>query len=315
MEQIEQNPFLGMIDVGQAEQTFNKFRINNKDNQDAQLQVLSDLLAALLGADEPLTGDSDDFHNFAVTVSKVANDNKNAYTIVREGLKIHSANTDLLADAIMYGANIGEKEECEKWYDVLLSVDKSCWTWRAFSFTITYLIDMYASSENRVATIDQILALAKEYQKFLPDNEDAWISLYRVYERFNQRSSGIEVLEEAIGKFRFCPKCWLRYADIMIDDGEYEKAEPIIKKMLRNPTTTEHINTSYMYFLDGQCKMARLMDSDAYEIGEINEADVRRIYRSFRLARKSQGLRDNTDQRIEEYIDRLTIETGIEFEE
>lgn len=315
MEPKEQNPFLGMVDVGQAELTFNQFRINNKDNQDAQLQVMSDLLEALFGAGEPLTGDSDDFHNFAVTVSKVANDNKNAYAIVREGLKIHAVNTDLLADAIMYGANTGEKEECEKWYNVLLSVDKSCWTWRAFSFTITYLMDIYASSENSVATIDQILALAEEYQNYLPDREDAWISLYRVYERFNQRTRGIEVLEEAIAKFRFCPKCWLRYADIMIDDGEYEKAEPIIKKMLRNPTTTEHINASYMYFLDGQCKMARLMDSDAYEMGEISEADVRRIYRSFRLARKSPGLRENVDQRIEEYIDRLTIETGIEFEE
>lgn len=315
MKQKEQNPFWGIVDVGQAEHTFNLFRINNKDNRDAQLRVMSDLLDALLGADEPLIGDSDDFHNFAVSVSKVANDNKSAYAIVREGLKIHNVNSDLLADALMYGANAGEKEECEKWYNVLLGVDKACWTWRAFSFTITYLMDIYASSENSVATIDEILALAEGYQKCLPDCEDAWISLYRVYDRTNQRTKGIEVLEEAIAKFRFCPKCWLRYADIMVDDGKYEKAEPIIKKMLRNPITTEHINTSYMHFLDGQCKMARLMDSDAYEMGEINEADVMRIYRSFRLARKAQGLRENVDQRIEEYIDRLVVETGIEYEE
>lgn len=315
MERIEQNPFRGMVDVGQAEHVFNQFRINNKDNRDAQLHVLSDLLDALFGAEAPLTGDSDDFHNFAVTVSKVANDNKNAYAIVREGLKIHTVNSDLLADALMYGANAGEKEECEKWYNVLLGVDKSCWTWRAFSFTLTYLMDIYASSENSVATIDEILVLAGEYQRYLPDCEDAWISLYRVYDKINQRAKGIEVLEEAIAKFRFCPKCWLRYADIMVDDGEYEKAEPIIRKMLRNPITTEHINTSYMYFLDGQCKMARLMDTDAYELGDINAAEVMRIYRSFRLARKSHGLRENIDQRIEEYIGRLTIETGIEYEE
>lgn len=313
MEQSNQNPFRGMTDVGQAEHTFNQFRLEHGVEKDAQFRLLSDLLDALLGEGEQLTGDSDDFHNFAVTVSKVANDNKNAYAIVREGLKIHNINTDLLADALMYGANAGKKEECEQWYRVLLTVDKSCWTWRAFSFTLTYLLDLYSSSENSIATIDDILNLAEEYQKHLPDQEDAWISLYRIYDKTNQKSKGIQVLEEAISKFRFCPKCCLRYADLMIDEGEYEKAEPIIRRMLRNPKTTEHVNTAYMHFLDGQCKMARLMNSDDYWDGVVNEEDVQSIYRSFRLARKSQGLRESVNQRIEEYIDRLTLETGVEY--
>lgn len=313
MEQMNQNPFWGMTDVGQAEHTFNQFRIDNPNKKDAQLKLLSDLLDALLGAEEKLNGDADDFHNFAVTVSKIANDNKNAYAIVREGLKIHNINTDLLADALMYGANSGEKDACRHHYAVLLGVDKSCWTWRAFSFTITYLMDMYASSDSSLATIDEILNLAKEYQSYLPEKEDAWISLFRIYDGTNQRSRGIQVLEEAIDKFRFCPKCWLRYADIMMDDGEYEKAEPVIRKMLRNPKTTEFINTSYMYFLDGQCKMSRLMDSDAYYLGEVKEEEVCRIYRSFNLARKAQGLRESVNQRIDEYIDRLEIETGFSY--
>lgn len=315
MEQTGQNPFWGIIDVGQAEHVFNQFRTNNPNNTDAQLTVLSDLLDALFGAEELLIGDADDFHNFAVAVSTVANDNKNAYAIVREGLKIHTLNADLLADALMYGANTGEKSECDIWYKKLLEVDKSCWTWRAFSFTITYLLDMYSSSENSVATIDDILELTRKYQEYLPDREDAWISLHRVYERTNQQAKGVRVLEEAIEKFQFCPKCWLRYADIMIDKGLYEKAEPIIKKMLRSPNATEHINTSYMYFLDGQCKYAKLMSTEGYDSGEVDERAVRMIYRAFTLARRSQGLRENTNQRIEEYIDRIAIETGIEYDD
>ena len=315
MESVGKNPFWGMSDVGQAEHTFNQFRTKNPNDTEEQLAVLSDLLDALFGTEDPLIGDADDFHNFAVAVSTVANDNKNAYAIVREGLKIHTVNTDLLADALMYGGNTGEKNECDQWYRKLLEVDKSCWTWRAFSFTITYLLDIYSSSANSIASIEDILKLAEEYQKYLPDREDAWISLHRVYERTNQRAKAINVLEEAIEKFRFCPKCWLRYADIMIDDGEFEKAEPVIKKMLRNPNSTEHINTSYMYFLDGQCRFTRLMASEAYDNGDVDEREVRMIYRAFRLARKSQGLRENTNQRIEEYIDRIAIETGIEYEE
>lgn len=314
MEQEQRNPFLGINDVGQAEKLFDEYRIKYPKDTDGQLRVLSELLDALFATEDQITGEADDFHNFAVTVSRVANDNKDAYAVVREGLKIHDINTDLLADALMYGANAGEKADCEKWYEVLQRVDKSKWTWRAFSFTITYLLNLYASSESGGTTIDDILSLAKEYQKNLPDDESAWISLYRIYDRTNQRAKGVEVLEDAIKKFQSCPKCWLRYADAMLDDGFYKKAEPVIKKMLRDPNTTEHVNTSYMYFLDGKCKMAKLMDSDDYWDGEVDEKEVKKIYRSFALARKLEGLRENVNQRIEEYVNRLSFETGVPYE-
>lgn len=310
----EKNPFVGITDVGQAEHMLNKFRMEHPDEQESLLQMLSDMLEALLTSEEDLSGDADDFHNFAVTISKVANDNKNAYAIIKEGLKIHDVNTDLLADALLYGANSGAKEECSNWYHILQSIDKSRWTWRAFSFTITYLLDLYASKEKNACPIDDILNLAMQYQQYRPDAEDAWISLYRIYDETNQRKKAVEVLEDAIKTFRFCPKCWLRYADTMIDYGEYEKAEPIIKKMLRNPNTSEYINSSYMHFLDGQCKMAKLMETEAYYEGNIDEQAVWSIYRSFQLARKAKGLRENINQRIDEYIDRLMIDTGIELE-
>lgn len=314
MDNKEQNPFIGIADVGQAEHILNKFRMDNPDESDALLQMLSDLLGALLMSNEELCGGADDFHNLAVTISKIANDNKNAYAIIKEGLKIHEVDTDLLADALLYGYNAGAKEECEHWYCVLVSIDKSRWTWRAFSFTITYLLNLYASEAKSGFTIGDVLNLATEYQQYRPDEEDAWISLYRIYNETNQQQKGIKVLEEAIKKFRFCPKCWLRYADTMVDYGDYEKAAPVIKKMLRSPNTSEYINPSYMHFLDGQCKMAKLMDTDDYDNGNIDEHLVRSIYRSFQLARKSQGLRESTNQSIDEYIERLTIETGIEFD-
>lgn len=313
MTNQENNPFIGITDVGQAEHILNKFRMENPNEQDALLKMLSDLLDALLASGAELCGEADDFHNFAVTISKVTNDNKNAYAIIREGLKIHNIHTDLLADALLYGYNAGAKEECRQWYDVLLTVDKSRWTWRAFSFTITYLLNLYASAENNICSIDEILNLAMQYQQYRPDTEDAWISLYRIYDAINQRKNGIAVLEDAINQFRFCPKSWLRYADAMIDYGEYEKATPVIQKMLRNPNTSEYINASYMYFMDGQCKMAELMAQEDYSSGNIDANAVESVYRSFRLARKAKGLRESTNQRIEEYVDRLVIDTGIEF--
>lgn len=314
MENNRVNPFAGIADVEQAEQILSNFRKENLDDLEAAQQLLKNLVTALLTAKSQLCGDADDFHNFAVSISKISNDNRGAYSIVKEGLKIHNVNTDLLADALMYGYSCGEKEECETWYAALQNVDKSRWTWRAFTFSINYLLEIQGSSPAQNFSTDVILALAQEYKSIKPDKEDAWIAEHNIYRRTNQHEKAIAVLEEAIKKFRFCPKCWLRYADIMMDYGEYEKVLPIIKKMLKNPNTTESINTSYMYFLDGQCKLAMLMDTPEFEKGTIDEAKVTSIYRSFQLARDSEGIREDIERRINGYINRLSIETGIPFD-
>lgn len=314
MSNERNNPFADITDVGQAEDLINQFRRDYPDDIEGARSVLKDLLEELIAPDIQICGDANDFHNFAITISRLANDNKSAYAIVRKGLKIHETNTDLLADALKYGYNCGEKEECKNWYQVLHSIEKTRWSWRAFSFTIEYLMDLYSSTEKNDFSIDDILKLVKEYQERLPDEEDAWVSEQYIYENTNQRQKGIMVLENAIEKFRFCPKCWLRYADIMIEKGDYEKAEPIIRKMRRNPKTCESINTSYMFFLDGLCKMTKLLNTDEYEAGEVDEHEVLIIYRAFQLALKSSGLRENTKRRIDEYIARLVLETGIEFD-
>ncbi len=307
------NPFLGMKDVGQAEEILNQYRRDHQNDLSGAEKAIRMLLDALFSSDEPLTGDANDFHNFSVSIAKIMNDNGLATKIVIEGLKIHRINTDLLADAIKYGYNCGMKKECAQWYEILCSIDKAKWTWRAFSFSIDYLLDEFQSSGSNAYTIQDIFNLAEEYKKALPDEEDAWLSEQKIYRQTNQEEKGVQVLEDAIAKFNFCPKCWLRYADIMMDQGHYEKAEPIIQKMRRNPKTTESINTSYLYFIDGQCKMWRLINTDEYEEGEVEDRAVMKVYIAFRLSLHSPGLRESTKQQIEEYIDRLTMETGINF--
>lgn len=312
-ERKEQNPFIGITDVGQAEDILNQFQRDNPDDIDGAEKILSAMLEALFMPNVQLTGDADNFHNFAVIIARVTNDNKNTLRIIKEGLKIHDKNTDLLADAITYGLNCGEKDACNVWYRTLLSIDKSRWTWRAFSFTIDYLLEIYTSNESDDFSVDDILKLTKEYQMMKPDEEDAWVCEYKIYESTNRINEGIKVLENAMEIFRFCPKCWLRYADIMMDRGDYEKAEPVIKKMRRNPKTGEAINISYMFYLDGLCKMTKLMDTDEYEEGEIDERAVYRIYKSFQIALSSSGLRENTKRQIDEHLSRLTKETGIDY--
>lgn len=308
----ENNVFAGITDVGQAEDLLNRYQRDTPNDFDGTEKMLNDLLAALLVPDVQLTGSADNFHNFAVSISKISSDNRDALAIVCEGLKIHPTNTDLLADAIRYGYNCGEKEKCAYWFKTLQNIDKSKWTWRAFSFSIDYLLGEYTSSESGV-TQEYILQLAKCYQEYKPDEEDAWVSEYEIYENSNMHQKGIAVLEQALEMFRTCPKCWLRYADIMMDYGEYEKAEPIIKKLRKYPKSGESINISYLFSLDGQCKMGKLMDMEGYEDGQIDKYEVLKIYKTFQLALSSPGLRDSTKQQINEYITRLEMETEVQY--
>lgn len=319
-ETQKDNPFKGIKDVGQAESILNQFRRDNQGNEDGAENLLHDLLEALFENEDSLFGDANDFHNFAVSISKLTQDNQNATRIIKAGLKIHPMNTDLLADAIKYGYNCGEKAVCKQCYCTLQSIDKSRWTWRAFSFSKDYLMDEWTSNIQNDYSIDDIFKLVHEYQTHKPDAEDAWLCEFEVYEATNRKEEGIKVLETAINKFRFCPRCWLRYADLMMDRGEYEKAEPVIRKMCRNPKSGDTINASYMYFLDGQCRLTRLFESNEYEEYDDDEdaavkveKEVWKVYKSFRKSLTSSGLRENVKAQIDEYITQIENDTNIHF--
>ena len=314
MENESKNPFVGMVDVGQAEIILNQYRKDNPTNMSGAEELIDNLLEALNKAAQ-LIGEADDFHNFAVSISRVTSDSQKTLEIVQAGLNIYPQNTDLLADAIKYGYSCGEREKCKQWYQTLTKVDKSRWTWRAFSFSIDYLLAEWTSSNQSDYSIEDILNLAKEYQTRIPDEEDAWLCEFEIYDGTNQREKGILVLKRAIEKFRFCPRCWLRYADILMDRGEFEEAEPIIRKMCKNPKTIEKINASYMYFLDGQCKLQKLYNSEAYDNDEVGEKDVRPVYKAFKRALSARGPRENVKSQINEYIAALSSETGIDFED
>lgn len=314
MDNQRENQFNGITDVGQADDLLSQFMRDYPAETSGAADMLADILEALRNNEEEnLTGTATDFHNFSVRITKITNNNRDAFYIVKEGLKIHEANTDLLADALRYGSNCGEKEECNKYYEQLMALDRTHWTWRGFSFLIDYMLEKYASGEGENIAIEDILKICEDYKKIKPDEEDAWLSEQEIYETINQPEQGIKVLKEAIEKFEFCPKCWLRYADIMMDKGKYEEAEPIIRKLKSYPKSGEDVNIGYMYYLDGICQMTKFKHTEEYENGEIDETEVRKIYRSFRLALASSDIAENTKNKITEYIKLFAMETDVEY--
>ena len=302
----------GLSDVGQAEEILNRAQRDNRNNSDIIEELAQRLLDDLFKDNKSLTGNGDEFHNFAVSISKVIGENRASLEIVKKGLDIHPNDTDLLADGILYGRNCGDTELCMDYYKRLMLIDKSRWTWRAFSFSIDYLIDGPAPEDGDSPSFNDILTLVKDYQRYLPDKEDAWSSEFDLYREYNRRSEGKRALLEADKKLNYCPQCWLKLADYEHEDGNYEDALKYTRKIRKRPSSSVHVNMAYVFFLEGQCKYEELMDkNELYFEGTVEEDDVLKVYQLFRLAMTSTGLRREYKDQINALIDRIETETDV----
>ena len=274
---------------------------------------LYDIIDSLLSDDaKSINGSADDFHNFSVTIIRVSSDYETAMEIIQAGLRIHFTNTDLLADAIRYGYNCGMYEDCKKCYQKLQQIPRKLWTWRAFSFSIDYLLDNLGTitdlSEKGVESrIEGILALSKEYQDYFPDNEDSIYSEFEIYRTTNQMDKGLEILKAANEKSKPCPKCWFRYADMLVERNKIAEAGLLIKKLKGMAFEDIPVDFSYVSYLDGVCKMSDLFAADEY-----TEDEVKKIYTLFRKALKYSSINQNIKRKISQQIERLEIESDIE---
>ncbi|MBR3817142.1 MAG: hypothetical protein IKJ27_10520 [Clostridia bacterium] len=281
----------------------------DSDGKEAAEEVLDKIMKSLSEENKLIEGLADDFHNFSVSILRQYNNYRTALQIVELGLKNYEENTDLLADAIRYGSCCGKTNKCKEWLSVLLKIDRTKWTWRAFSFSIEFLLSQYLSYSGK--DIESIIALTKEYQTYFPNDEDGWRREQEIYSKTNHYQKSILVLEEAINRFKFCPRCWLRYADLMMDEGEYEKAAPIIEKLRRNPLSMDSVNISYVYYLDGLCKMTKLKHSIDYTNNIFNEEAILEIYRLFYNSISHSDIKSSIKVKIKDQVKSLEIETNI----
>lgn len=260
-----------------------------------------------------ISGSADAFHNFAVSCIKIADDYLTAYDIVKLGLKLHPTNTDLLADAIKYGYNCTDTKSCKEYLRHLQTIDQQVWTWRAFSFTIDYLLDCYTSDSAEQNCIAAVKELAEQYRKRYPQVEDSLYSKYEIHSRIGELTEAMEVLVEALRSSDFCPKCWLKYADLLVEQGKYtEAAKPIIK-LCKAPLTSDSVNWSYVNYLKGVCQMALLTSEgeSLFDEQQYDENRVLQIYGSFYKALISTDAYGELLKRIKKRVEELQADTSI----
>lgn len=279
--------------VSQANAIIEKFFSQAMDTNNSEVakrcrESAYDIVDELLEENENtvVSGDADDFHNLSVRFSR-QDDNETALEIVKKGLTIHKANTDLLADAIRYGNSCGDFENCDAYYQRLNKISKRRWTWRAYSFIIDYLIDSLDRYEEISDEVfdekkEQILNLVNKYKGQFGDMEDSWYSEFDVYWNLNERDKAKTILEEISKKDMKCPKSWLRYADILMDDGNLDKAESLLKRLKQ-----DDFDSSYSYYLDGRYRFGKLLGQpDCLRNKEDEEIQtaIQEAYRSFAMA-------------------------------
>lgn len=303
------NPYADLSNAGRAERLFNQVQGDGDRDEDQLDEMLYDLADALLMEGKRVSGDADDFHNLSVTFLRRADDFETAMEIVELGLKLHPMDPDLLADGINYGTNCGQADRSAELFDRLQAIDHSLWTWRAFSFSADHLLDRYLSG-GTAEDLDRVFELVHQYQEYYPTREDSRFIEYQIYDKTNQSQKAQEVLEKAINELNYCPKCWLRYADIMMEQGCNSKAEPWLKKLRSRPQSAESVDVSYAYYLDGLCRANAILDS-----GEFDKDAVMGAYKALRLAKKHSSLRKRTEGKIDDLITILENESGYEFTE
>lgn len=299
--------------ISKAYMLFEQAVIDEDSNPLAAEDMLNKIMPALMNASGPIIGEADDFHNFSVAVLKRFDDYRVAMDIVEMGLKAYPANTDLLADAIKYSTNCAQREAAGKYYQELSSISKAKWTWRSFSFSIDFLLGQYLEGKNYSLKNGptEALDLVKEYKYYFPNREDPWKCEEDIYSKTNNIAKSIEVLREAISKHNLCPKCWLRYADLMVDRGDYTEAAIYIKKLATNPISAESVNMAYVFYLDGLCRMTAWQQTDEYQEEEFDEKTVLAIYRRFRKAVNHSDCRHNLREKILNLARTIYHETGI----
>ncbi len=296
------------------------------EEKDTGYRVLLDELIDKILSATTLSGNANDFHNLAVQLAR-KDEYLLACKVLECGLTHYMREADLLADYLTYGVSAIEKNEnediiknnCQNYFQVLNSIPRVLWTWRAYSFMIDYMLyrcnQECSSNEEAEAKKQEMLMLAREYRMAFPYDEDGYISESDIYRRFHEPENELCILEEGIKKIKVCPKCALRCGDIYVDRGEYQKAMVKIKRCVQDANQTQsNINEGYMYYIFALCKIAVLQKKKQDYVYDAKT--IQDIYSDFNIALKRFG--DNhSDYRsvIKEKTIALRDKSGIQIQD
>lgn len=291
--------------------------INNLINNDEEdLIIRLEELIEVAISNNKWVGSASDFHNLAVTFARLDQEDR-ACEIVEKGLLNFPNNVNLLSDYLIYGVDCYEFENCEKFYLKLLSISKERWNWRAFTFTISYLLETieFRDLTDEMCSVIRKNAedLASEFQKHHPNNEQAYISQANIYKDFNNYEKRKEILLKAIELLPVAPKCLLQLASLYFEEAEFSKSLECLKHCeIYAVQPNSNIDIGYLYLLltlnNVIIYYKSVNDTESKEI-------VFSIYKYYRIANKVLYKRAESRNLLRELIKIVEIKSEIEYYE
>lgn len=272
-------------------------------------------------------GSPAEYHNAAMRLRKLQGSRSAALDVLREGLAIYPHDVDLLADALLCAPtgnpNLWAREGdvnpryAEDFFRLLLE-EKDRWGWRAFDFSIDYLLDRKLSVMANEADVkgvkEEALFLSEQFTKQFPRTERSWTAYIKVLTESGNRDAAFNVLysliEEPDDDKKNIPlgQCCLRYADLLFEDGEYERAIRACKRgiqYLAMPQPSARVG--YLVLLEALSYDA-LMHRDSIDGDSPEQAfgDRAKVGALFSLYETAYVLLDDRDYR-DTILDRAAI--------
>lgn len=204
-----------------------------------------------------LRGDHGDYHNLAAECARHSLYDL-ACKICEAGLVFFPESIDLLSDWIQHATAIGSMDVVAKEpLTRLLSIDKTCWNWRAFDFTVDYYL--------AAGMFEEAESLADDFVLYCPYEERAYFCQAEVYQRRYAKEEGIKktitALQTAMDKNINCPMCANRLADVLSDCGRLDEALVAANRAIQELAQDQpSVNYGYVIY-----RRALILDRMAYK--------------------------------------------------
>ena len=251
-----------------------------------------------------IAGSENDYHNASVELVRFE-DYHNAVLLLQHGLERYGNSTDILADLLLYGLKCRKSGEIKDYYFKRLSkISKRFWSWRAFSFSIDFLMNYIQYAENKEQEdyiVNEIEGLIADYKQYMPNDERAYMSEYEFYELISKHTLAEKALKTAIEKLTICSQCALKYADILFEQGNFREVIPLAERITRIVEAQPSVNIGYVYYILALSKEAILRDSG----NKLTADNVKPIFDAYYCA--LENLDDNQNTLILEIYKRVIV--------
>lgn len=227
-------------------------------------------MAKLFGDDSLCyEGNSDSFHNLAVDYAGQSMFSE-ACDILERGIALIPLSADLLADYLLYGSHVPEKRlRCKEFFERLKAVSKVHWTWRAYSFSIKYLLNEHnyvGSADEDEQIKNEAVSIGKEYvKKYGGKNSNheyidrAFSDLADIYITYGAYSKAYNELKDCIEKYKKTPITSFYLAEKEFDDGNYTSASNYLTKCISSMEIRPSVNRGYAFLLRAYSDVSLLL--------------------------------------------------------